>query len=360
LCEVRIAPNSQEQPEQLADFLLHAVRELRGSIVFPTRDADILFLDRFRTDLEPFYRLAIPPRRVLFRVIDKAALAQVALEAGVPSPWTVTVHDRAEFCGKAASVIFPCVVKPINPVDWRRGDAWKTVGGRKALRANSLGELKRIYEQVSTVGSEILLQEWIPGRTDQIVVWGGYLGEGSEPLAYFTARKVVQSPDEFGTGCVVENEELPEMLEPSVRLCRALDYEGIAEIEYKRDVRDGMLKLIEVNARHWDWHQLSEASQVNLSWVAYCHLTGRAIPRLRSATKRAKWIAEDSFLTYALASLYEGARRPLEIRRTLSGPRMYSIFRWSDPIPFLRYSIGTLAPTIGATAIRKMRRRNQN
>src|SRR5271168_30863 len=42
-CEVRFAPNSQEQPNELAAFLLHAASELRGAVIFPTRDADVLF-----------------------------------------------------------------------------------------------------------------------------------------------------------------------------------------------------------------------------------------------------------------------------------------------------------------------------
>src|SRR5215831_8655207 len=65
LCEVRRSPNSQEQPELLADFLLAASAELRGAVIFPTRDFDVLFLDRYREMLGPHYRLAIPPQASL-------------------------------------------------------------------------------------------------------------------------------------------------------------------------------------------------------------------------------------------------------------------------------------------------------
>src|SRR5262245_2330405 len=76
LCEVRRAPNSQEEPEHLAEFLMGAASELRGAVIFPTRDADVLFLDQFRSTLEPLYKLAIPSRPALCRVIDKAVLAE--------------------------------------------------------------------------------------------------------------------------------------------------------------------------------------------------------------------------------------------------------------------------------------------
>src|SRR6202035_1814639 len=74
LCEVRFAPNSQENPEELAEFLLRSSNDLWGAVIFPTRDADVLFLERFRSELEPRYRLAIPPSRCLRRTINKYEL----------------------------------------------------------------------------------------------------------------------------------------------------------------------------------------------------------------------------------------------------------------------------------------------
>ncbi len=355
LCEVRVAPNSQEQPRELADFLLQIAPDLHGAIIFPTRDADMLFLDRFRANLEPFYRLAIPRRDVLFRVIDKAALSEIAMRAGVPVPRTAVVADRAELQSRSETVGFPCVLKPVSSVHWRQGNNWKAVGGRKAFRANSIVELQQIYERISQVQHEVLLQEWIPGATDQIVVWGGYARRDLEPLTYFTARKLIQCPDEFGTGCVVESDRLPDLLEPSVRLCRALAYEGLAEIEYKRDPRDGTLKLIEINARHWDWHQLGSASHVNLTWAAYCHLSGRPIQPVAPPIRRAKWVAEDAFLRHTLAGFYEGRLSLQQTWSALAGKRIYGMFAWNDPFPFLRYSVATQLPSLVSAAIRKIR-----
>lgn len=356
-CEVRAAPNSQEESHQLAAFLRRAAAELHGAVIFPTRDADLLFLDRFRTDLEPFYRLAIPPRHVLLRIMDKAVLAGGAMEAGIPVPRTVAVADPAQLQSASEGVGFPCVVKPVSSVHWRQGSDWKAVGGRKAFLAGSIAELEQIYDRIAKVRGDVLLQEWIPGKTDQIVVWGGYLTRDMGPLTYFTARKLVQSPGEFGTGCVVESDPIPDLLEPSVRLCRALEYEGIAEIEYKRDARDGMLKLIEINARHWDWHQLGKASNVNLTWAAYCHLTGRLFPPERPSIQRAKWVAEDTFLTEILASVYSSRSAVGKMFNALAGKRIYGMFAWDDPLPFVRYSFAVLFPILALAAVRKIRAR---
>jgi len=356
LCEVRRAPNSQEQPEQLLRFLQDAAPELHGAIIFPTRDADVLFLDRFRPELEQLYRLPIPSRDVLGRVLDKDTLAKTAMNAGISVPRTATVTNFTELMRESQYVGFPCILKPVRSIHWRDGDNWKTVGGRKAFRASNINELENHYKRVSQIRSEVLLQEWIPGGTGNLEIWGGYVGSGTDAAAYFTARKILQSPGEFGTGCVVESEPLPDLLKPSIRLCRALDYEGIAEIEYKRDPRDGVLKFIEINVRHWDWHELGRASQINVTWTAYCHLVGRQIEAVYTPTKRAKWIAEDVVVRHLWECVWQRGADQQTILHVFAGKRIYGISDWHDPAPCICYSLKTLLPSFTNAAVGKLKR----
>lgn len=354
-CEVRSAPNSQDSPQQLLEFLLHLATELEGAIIFPTRDADILFLDRFRADLEPFYKLAIPPRQVLFRTIDKSALSQAARAANIPIPLTAAVSDKAQLNRAIHAIGLPCVVKPTCSTHWRQDGNWTRLGARKAFRADTIEELRQLYDRISLVHSEILLQEWIPGDDDQLVIWGGYISERGSPLAYFTARKVVQSPPWFGTGCVVETDFLPELQCLSLSLCRALDYCGMAEVEYKFDPRDAHFKLIEMNPRHWDWHGLGQACGVNLTWAAYCALTGASTRPMEPTLRRAQWIAEDALLTYGGSRICQGDFRWLRPLVSMIGRQIFSIFSWRDPIPFVRYFTCTLLPRLAGVALRKAR-----
>lgn len=357
LCEVRRAPNSQEQPEQLLRFLKDAALELHGAIIFPTRDADVLFLDRFRSELGLIYRLPIPSRDVLGRVLDKDVLARAAMKAGIPVPRTATVTNFTELMRESQYVGFPCILKPVQSVHWRNGDNWKTVGGRKAFRASDANELESHYKRVSQIRSTVLLQEWIPGGAGNLEVWGGYVGHGADIDAYFTAKKILQSPGEFGTGCVVESEPLPDLLEPSIRLCRALDYEGIAEIEYKRDPRDGILKFIEINVRHWDWHELGRASQINVTWTAYCHLAGQHVETVYTPTKRAKWVAEDVFVRHLWECIWQTQADRQAMVHAIAGKRIYGICDWHDPAPCVCYLLNTLLPSFASAAVRKLKQR---
>jgi predicted ATP-grasp superfamily ATP-dependent carboligase len=58
----------------------------------------------------------------------------------------------------------------------------------------------------------------------------------------------------------------------SRRVLAALEYTGLAEVEWKRDPRDGALKFLEVNARCWGWHSLASRVVGNLPKMLFDYL----------------------------------------------------------------------------------------
>jgi predicted ATP-grasp superfamily ATP-dependent carboligase len=345
-CKVHASPDSQEQPEMLKEFLLQHSTKWAGAIIFPTRDADVLFLDRYREELGQHFRLGIPPRECLLSVVDKNNLVAAAKRANVPVPRTMVVGSPADLGRIGSEVGFPCVVKPVSSAHWRQADDWKKVGWRKAFLVNREDELLTEYARVCKVHPKVLVQEWIPGRTEDIVIFGGYVDEASEPVAYFTARKLIQSPDDFGTGCLVESVDISALLEPTKRLLRATGYHGMAEVEYKWDVRTKEFKLIEINTRHWDWFQLGHASGVNLTWAAYNDLIGNPIRLVQPPIVKAKWIAEPELFYYVLRGLYRNELKLGELFHKLAGRRMYGILNWRDLLPTLYYWFCELPPRL--------------
>jgi predicted ATP-grasp superfamily ATP-dependent carboligase len=357
-CDVRFAPSSQAEPQQLAEYLTKASDELRGAVIFPTRDTDVVFLDHYRDQLKD-YCLSIPSRQALNLVLNKGELARAAETAGVPVPKTITIHNADELELVPKEIGFPCVVKPVSAHLWHGGGRWETVGCRKAFRVDEWEVLRKEYAQVAAASPEVLVQEWIPGSSNEIVIMGGYFGANSNALGYFCARKLVQEPEDFGTGCLVQNLPLEELVEPSLRLCKSLGYRGMAEIEYKYDTAAREYKLIEINARHWDWHQLAHMSGVNLTRLAYSDLTGHQLDASTSRKNGGKWIAEDAFMLHAAAAIYNKQVKLRTLFRQLSGPKMFAIFAWDDPLPFLRYSLGSMLPGMGKLAWAKIRNRNK-
>jgi predicted ATP-grasp superfamily ATP-dependent carboligase len=88
-----LCPDSRNEPEALLARLLVLGRELgQRSVIFPTRDDDVIFLDRYRRELEPYFALTIPDGPVVRACLDKWETYLWAGKAGVLTPkcWLVT------------------------------------------------------------------------------------------------------------------------------------------------------------------------------------------------------------------------------------------------------------------------------
>src|SRR5262249_42238897 len=247
-------------------------RHNEAPVIFPTRDFDVMFLHDHRQELRSLYRL--PQNSAVEFLLDKLTLFRIAREHCIPVPVTVVCSSIAEIDAQAQLLRFPQVVKPRIAAQWREKGTWEAVGARKALLVESAEELRAEYLRISSISPEIMLQQYVDGADSDVAVCCCFMNAKQEMAAYFTARKLRQNPPLFGTGCAVETVNVPEIVPLAKRLLQASGYCGIAEVEFKRDSRDGKWFLIEVNPRHWDQHEIGTHIGVNLSWIAYRDMIG--------------------------------------------------------------------------------------
>jgi predicted ATP-grasp superfamily ATP-dependent carboligase len=130
----------------------------------------------------------------------------------------------------------------------------------------------------------------------------------------------------------VETVELPAIEELSQRFLRAINYNGLVEIEFKRDPRDGNYKLLDVNARTWGFHSIGSVSGVDFPYLLFSD-------QMQLATKptRAKagvgWIRLLTDVPTALSDFAHGSLSVGEYLRTLRAARTESVFSLADPLP---------------------------
>jgi predicted ATP-grasp superfamily ATP-dependent carboligase len=336
-CRSLIGPDSQNEPEKLLEFLIGVgkCQNVKG-ILFPTRDADVIFVDRYRKDLVPFYLVPQPKHDVLDLIMNKARLAQAAESIGIGTPWTIQISSMDELIEKRDEIRFPAVVKPVYAHQWRIPHVWEAVGKRKGIKVKEFGELFEFYRRISQYCSQALIQEWIYGPEDQFFVMGGYFNRNSECLGAFTAQKVVQFPPDFGLGCLVKAVQNEEVLSLGTRFLKSIHFAGIAEVEFKKDVRTGQYRLIEINPRHWDQHTLGTACGVNLTYLAYLDLLKIGeLPHVVQARKDLLWINESGLLGILKENLKYMKIDLFKIMLcTLTTRKLYSVWDWQDRSPF--------------------------
>lgn len=348
-------PDSRNEPEALLEFLLAMGRRMNESfVIFPTRDDDVLFLDRFREELSAHFILTIPERPAVSACLNKWETYVAACEAGVPTPKSWLISEEQPLHAILHEITYPCVLKPAASFQWRRGGRWQAVGARKAIGIQSKEELLAEYATIERVEKEALVQEMIPGSDDRLLIAACYLDRDSKWVAGFNTRKLIQEPEGFGTGCVVQAADCPELTEPTARLLRHIGYTGIAEAEYKWDAAEKQYKLIEVNPRPWDQHRLGKTCGTDLVYLAYCEHAGLEMPPIKRVPSDARWIAEDTFITTALRMLWRRDPRFKDLLAAARGRRVYGIWSIRDPLPLLGYMALSFLPALAKDLFRRI------
>ena len=280
------------------------LRELGRGVAFCTHDEGLAAIARHRDELE----LLCPFPRDLERIQRK----RVQLEAARDIPDTRFPASASEAVAAARELGYPVLVKPSEPVGFRQQY------GRQAVVCELDSEVEETYGQMEAW--EPMVQDLIPGGDGELYSLGAYLNEALEPLGLFCGRKVRQTPPGIGTARLAEAVWVQEVVDAGVELMRALGCNGLAQVEYKRDPRDGRFKLMEINPRLWQWHSLATACGVDLTLIAYRDQTGEHVEPVQSNGRRRTW---------ALALMPN--ERPLLPRPPFVEPTV----AWDDPKPAL-------------------------
>jgi D-aspartate ligase len=159
--------------------------------------------------------------------------------------------------------------------------------------------------------------------------------EDGQPLAWGVARRARQYPIDFGKfSTYVESVEQPAIEEPSRRLLSAIRYTGIIELEFKRDPRDGVLKLLDVNGRFWAWHTLGRRAGVDFPYLQWQAIHGEPVGETR-VRAGVRWMRALTDVPAAVDSMRAGALSPREYLASFRPPVEFAIFAFDDPLPAL-------------------------
>ena len=304
----------------------------RRAVIFPAFDDHVWAISRHANRLERFFIIPFARWDVMRRLADKEGQLRAAWQAGVDTPTTAFVHVPADLEEAAGQVPFPALFKPLRHQEMRRRF------GVKVVLVPTADELGRAYEKARVCGP-LMLQEIIPGDDRDFSTFGAYHDASSRPLGLFISRKIRQHPRLYGESRIAESCWADDVAEASLRLLGELSYHGVSGTEFKRDPRDGRLKLMEVNARHWLHHPLATASGVNLSHIAYSDALGRpfAGPRQEEGVR---WL---DFWHDARDSLVELRRGDLRLRpwmASLRNVRVDAVCALDDPGPVAASAVG--------------------
>ena len=276
-----LCPDPQDE-EAFVSFLAELADRLKAPApVFPTHDEPLNAIARAGELFGERLLFPFPRWPVLSRIQSKRAQLEAADGAGVAIPRTAYPASAAEARSAAEGLGLPVLVKPSST------EGFKRHFGRQALRCETAAEVENAYRDSEEY--EPLIQEVVPGGDGQLWSLGSYLAADGAPLGLFCGRKLRQTPPGVGTCRVGEAVWVEEVVEQGLKVLRALEHTGLSQVEFKRDPRDGTLRLMEVNPRLWQWHGLAAASGVDVPLIAYQDLTGERPAPVSMNGRRRRW-----------------------------------------------------------------------
>jgi predicted ATP-grasp superfamily ATP-dependent carboligase len=319
-----------------------------GAVVIPCDDDGIELIARGRERLEGLGLRPIEGNdKALLGMLDKDRTYELCREIGVDCPRTETVSTREEAAAVAQRFAYPCALKP------RESHVFAQYFGilAKAVQVGSPEELVREFDRTADLGVSMLVTEIVPGPDDALCSYYSYLDEDGRPLYHFTKKKERQYPPRFGLGCYQITTWDPDVAAAGLKFFQGAGLRGIANVEFKRDERDGTLRLIECNARLTAANEQVRLAGLDIPLLAYSRVTGTPGPELRSYKVGVPlWHPIEDFR----AMLQYRARGDLTVGgwlRSLRRRQRFPLFRLDDPLP----TVHSLSVKGGRLA-RKLRR----
>jgi len=324
----RIADMGDE--ERVVEDLLRLARRrgLEGWVLYPTRDETVAAIARHRDRLREVFRVPTAPWDAVRWAWDKRNTARIAEEVGVPTPrsWQpATAADISDIDSEP-----PWAIKPAIK------EHFFYATKAKAWRADSHAELHILLERAWAIAGQgqMIVQELIPGDGRQQFGYCALYSSG-RPLATMVVRRRRQHPPDFGRASTfVETIEEPAVEALSERLLGRIAYDGLVELEYKRDPRDGSFKLLDFNARTWGYHTIAPAAGVDFPYLLYRHALGLPVEQQR-ATPGVRWVRLLTDLPTGFVQIRAGDFGVREYLRTLRSAHVEAVFSRNDPLPGL-------------------------
>jgi D-aspartate ligase len=317
--------------------LMELAQRWPGSVLFPSDDSSLVTLSRHRDRLSQAFRVVAERWSVVRSLIEKHRTYEIARAAAVPCPRLQIVRGTNEDLEFARQIGFPCLLKPSV------GHLFFKKFSRKMVLIRSACELLPALAALQDCGGELMLSEFIPGEDTCNANYNSFCIDGAA-VRELTAQKVRMRPSSIGFPTVVRSRHMPEVLRTGRRMAAALGYSGFSCMEFKRDIRDGTYKLMEVNGRHNYSGQLANACGIDFPWLSYLAASQRVLPlALDSVVPEMFWIDEERDTLALLRALCRGGSAVPSWLEPYRNAHVYAVFSGADPLPSVRLLGASLA-----------------
>ncbi len=261
-CSERIIYPAPNRSKEFIDFMVDLVRSRRFDILLPVRSTITPQIAEHAEKLRPFVNFVLPPSESMTTANNKELTFRFAEKVGIPVPRTIYPRKFSDIEEEARRFRFPVVTK-----------ALVASGSRGLAYLNSADELLSFAEKNLVQESDLVQKRWIVQEYIQGPGCGFFsIFDRGEPKAMFMHRRIREYPITGGPSTLAESYYHPRLKELGLKLLEALNWNGVAMVEFKLDLKDNEFKLMEINPRFWGSLNLPLACGVDFPYL-FCLLS---------------------------------------------------------------------------------------
>lgn len=305
----------------------------RRVVVYPTSDIDTINLAELKDELPDDYCFVVGDKGPVKTLVNKSDFYKALAQNRVNHPKTYFPQTITDAQLIAQETEYPVFVRPA--ISQLFSQAFPTVG--KGFIAYSPRDLMVFFKLSEKHGIEVMLQEIVPGPPTNSYQLEGYYSADHQPRVLFARQRLRIWPPGFGntTLCIsIPVRKLDNEKRTINQFIKNISYNGLASAEFKKDDRDGSLKLLEINARPW-WHVwLSGACGADILFLSYLDAIGEKTEYTEEYEEGVKSTYFTNDVMAAGKMFLNGNLGLREWVSSLVGTRKSAFFSKTDPAPF--------------------------
>ena len=304
-------PSPASDPIGFQRTLLEHIKTNRYKLLIPMTDLVCTLVAEIVEQLRPLLSVGMPEGGAYFHASDKGELLKLAQSHDIPVPATLFPNDISQLEALTADLDYPVVIKARRS----RLQVGSIMAHGRVEYAHSREELIAKFARSHANIPSPIVQERIKGPGCGLFA----LCVRGEPLALFAHRRLREKPPSGGVSVLRESAPLDDSLcTYSRKLLKALNWTGVAMVEFKMDERDNTPKLMEINGRFWGSLQLAIDSGMDFPHWLYQISQGEtpSCPDSYRVGVRTRWFLGD---VDHLLSIWLHRRKMLSLPRDYPG-----------------------------------------
>lgn len=251
-----IVPDPKKKPQQYLLSVLQLLQHGNYDCIMPFEESSIEIFLEARTDIEKLTVLPIASAKAYHTANNKWKILQLAEQLSIPMPKSFCPTTDGEVTAALTALDYPIIIKPIT-----------SSGSRGLKKAYSKEEFDNAYPSIVKDYGYPLIQDYIPKEGEGCGV--GLLAKEGEMLVSFSYKRLREFPINGGPSTLRESTDDAELKQYAAALIKALNWTGVAMVEFKRDPQTGIPKLMEINPRFWGSLDLAEVAGINFPFLLF-------------------------------------------------------------------------------------------